>query len=76
MEGATYIISHTKVAPSLSEPQAFLREAPVCNKLIPKVVPIQPKNSINVEKMPNEHGIIPKFSTILLFGLICLCKKN
>ena len=25
--------------------------------------------------MPNESGIIPKFSTILLFGLICLCKK-
>ena len=26
-------------------------------------------------KRPNEQGIIPKFSTILLFGLICLCKK-
>ena len=25
--------------------------------------------------MPNEPGIIPKFSTILLFGIICLCKK-
>ena len=25
--------------------------------------------------MPNEPGIIPKFSTILLFGLIYLCKK-
>ena len=25
--------------------------------------------------MPNEPGIIPKFSTILLFGLIWLCKK-
>ena len=25
--------------------------------------------------MPNEHGIIPKFSTILLFGLICQCTK-
>ena len=25
--------------------------------------------------MPNEPGIIPKFSTILLFGLICLCKR-
>ena len=25
--------------------------------------------------MPNEPGMIPKFSTILLFGLICLCKK-
>ena len=26
-------------------------------------------------KRPNEQGITPKFSTILLFGLICLCKK-
>ena len=25
--------------------------------------------------MPNESGIIPKFSTILLFGLVCLCKQ-
>ena len=25
--------------------------------------------------MPNESGIIPKSSMILLFGLICLCKK-
>ena len=25
--------------------------------------------------MPNEPEIIPKFSTILLFGLICQCKK-
>ena len=25
--------------------------------------------------MPNKPGIISKFSTILLFGLICLCKK-
>ena len=23
----------------------------------------------------NEHGIIPKFSMVLLFGLICLCKE-
>ena len=26
-------------------------------------------------KSPNEPGIIPKFSTKLLFGLSCLCKK-
>ena len=25
--------------------------------------------------MPNEPGIIPKFSMVLLFGLIWLCKK-
>ena len=37
--------------------------------------------TLNVQKLnqcikrPNEPGIIPKFSTILLFGLICLCKK-
>ena len=34
-----------------------------------------PRNSINVQKRPNEPGIIPKFSMILLFGLICMCKK-
>ena len=34
-----------------------------------------PRNSINVKKGPNEPRIIPKFRTILLFGLICLCKK-
>ena len=33
-------IMHTKVTRSLSEPRAFLREAPVCKKLIPKLVPI------------------------------------
>ena len=33
------------------------------------------RNSINEEKRPNEHRIIPKFSMILLFGLIYLCKK-
>ena len=26
-------------------------------------------------KRPNEPRIIPKFSTILIFGLICLCKQ-
>ena len=33
------------------------------------------RNSINLEERPNEHVKIPKFSTVLLFGLICLCKK-
>ena len=33
-----------------------------------------PVKSINVQKRPNEPGIIPKFSKILLFGLIRLCK--
>ena len=27
-----------------------------------------------MHKMPNEPRIIPNFSTILLFGLICVCK--
>ena len=40
----TYVVSHTEVTRSLSEPRAFLREAPVCKKLIPKLVPIRPKN--------------------------------
>ena len=34
--------SYTKVTRSLSEPWAFLREASVCKKLIPKSVPIRP----------------------------------
>ena len=36
------IILSTKVARSLSEPRAFLREASVCKTLIPKYVPIRP----------------------------------
>ena len=35
--------SHTEVTRSLSEPRAFLREAPVCNKPTAKLVPIRPK---------------------------------
>ena len=35
-------ITHTNVTRSLPEPRAFLREAPICKKLIPKFVPIQP----------------------------------
>ena len=34
-------IMHTKVTRSLSEPRTFLREALVCKKLIPKLVPNQ-----------------------------------
>src|SRR5215216_2896968 len=33
-----------EVTGSLSEPRAFLREAPVCKKLTPKLVPIRPEN--------------------------------
>ena len=39
-----YVISHTEVTRSLSEPRAFLREAPVYKKLTPKLVAIRPKN--------------------------------
>jgi len=35
-------IMHTKVTRSLSELRTFFREAPVCKKLIPKLVPIRP----------------------------------
>ena len=41
-----YVVSHTEVKRSLLEPRAFLREAPVCMKL----VPIQPK------KLPQHVG--------------------
>ena len=39
-----YLVLHTEVTRSLSKPRAFLREAPVCKKLTPKLVPIRPKN--------------------------------
>ena len=39
-----YVISHTEVTRSLSEPRVFLRKAPFCKKLTPKLVPIRPKN--------------------------------
>ena len=39
-----YVVSHTEVTRSLLEPRAFLREAPVCKNLTPKLVPIRPKN--------------------------------
>ena len=38
-----YVVLHTEVIRSLSERRAFLREAPVCKKLTPKLVPIRPK---------------------------------
>ena len=46
----TYVVSHTEVTRSLTEPRAFLREAPVCKKLTPKLVPIRPK------KLPQHVG--------------------
>ena len=38
-----YVASHTELTRSLSEPRAFLREAPLYKKLTPKLVPIHPK---------------------------------
>ena len=46
----TYVVSHTEVTRSLSDPRTFLREAPVCKKLTPKLVPIRPK------KLPQPVG--------------------
>ena len=45
-----YVVSHMEVARSLSEPRAFLTEAPVCKKLTPKLVPILGK------KLPQPVG--------------------
>ena len=38
-----YVVSHTEVTRSLSEPRAFFREAPVCKKLTPKLVQFSQK---------------------------------
>src|SRR3954464_13593772 len=40
----TYVVSHTEVTRNLSKRRAFLREAPVCKKLSPKLVPIRDTN--------------------------------
>ena len=42
------------MARSLSKPWAFLREAPICKKLIPKLVPIRPK------KLPQHVGAMSR----------------
>ena len=54
-----YVVSHTKVTRSLSEPRAFLREAPVCKKLIPKLVTIQQKNYHSM--LVSCHDTMPSF---------------
>ena len=54
-----YVVSHTEVTRSLSEPRAFLREALVCKKLIPKLVPIRPKNYHNM--LVPSHDTMPSF---------------
>ena len=55
----TFVISHTEVTHSLSEPRVFLTEAPVCKKLTPKLVPIRPKN-YRIMLVPC-HDTMPSF---------------
>ena len=56
-----YVDSHTEVTHSLSEPRAFLREAPVCKKLTPKLVPIRPKKNYRSMFVPC-HETMPSFT--------------
>ena len=69
--GAAYIVSHSKVARSLSEPQAFLREAPVCKKLTPKLVPIRSKKLLqHVGAMSWHHAKFHDFQACFGFTWI------
>ena len=54
-----YLVSHTKVTRSLSEPRAFLREGLVFKKFIPKLVPIRPIN-YHIMLVPC-HDTMPSF---------------
>ena len=54
-----YVVLHTEVTCSLSEPRAFLREAPVCKKLTPKLVLVRPKNYRSM--LVPCHDTIPSF---------------
>ena len=54
-----YVISHTEVTCSLSEPRAFLREAPVCKRPTPNLVPIWQKNDCNM--LVPCHDTMPTF---------------
>ena len=60
-----YVVSHTEVTRSLSEPRAFLREALVCKKLTPKLVPIRPKNLLqHVGAISRHHAKFHDFSGV------------
>ena len=64
----TYVVSHTEVTRSLSEPGAFLREAPVCKKLTPKLVPIRPKKILQlVGAMSWHHAKLHDFQACFGF---------
>ena len=70
-----YVVSHTEVTRSLSEPRAFSREAPVCKKLVPKLVPIRPKNLPQpVGAMSWHHAKFHDF--LACFGFIVIKKPS
>ena len=54
-----YVVSHTEVTRSLSEPRGFLREARDCKKLKPMLVPIRPKNYRSM--LVHCHETMPSF---------------
>ena len=60
-----YVVSHTEVTRSLSEPRAFLWEAPVCKKLTPKFLPIRAKNYRSM--------LVPCHETMLSFMIFQAC---
>ena len=64
----TYVVSHTEVTSSLSEPRAFLSKAPVCKKLTPKLVPIRPKNlPQHLGSMSWHHAMFHDFQACFRF---------
>ena len=74
-EGSVHVVSHMEVTRSLSEPRAFLREAPVCKKLTPKLVPIQPKIlPQHVDAMSSHHAKFHDFQAC--FGITGIKKPS
>ena len=70
-EKAVFVISHTEVTCSLSEPRAFLREAPVCKKLTRQLVQIRPKIlPQHVGAMSWHHAKFHDFQTCFAFTRI------
>ena len=70
-----YAISHTGVARPLSEPRAFLGEAPVCKKLTPKLVPIRTEKLWqHVGAMSSHHAKFHDFQAC--FGITGIKKPS
>ena len=70
-----YVVLHTEVTRSLSEPRAFLREAPVSKKPTPKLVPIrQKKLSQHVGAMSCGHANFHDFQAC--FGITRIKKPS